>query len=1404
MNRSRPSIKPYQRTYDPQAVPFKKRDRFLYANNTTSEEIGNSDDRRVCSRSDVANTGESNKMEIAQIEKKSSNKANDNVTHGASMSPVAMRPSKGRLPLATSASEEDLVKERDGAKKPAINAPSEPQGASVVDGGIKQVDVLKEVTEHEGDGEESSKTEPQGDGGNNDGVVSDEKLFIKQKKDVIQQEGGGDGSTGEPQVDGIQADESKKVIEDGGNENDSNSARDDVNKLHQPEPVKNLDGSNTHSRADTTIKGKNINMIPMIHQCHTISERPFDYMVSEVAVNDGNIDIVSNGAIEYIVISSSDSEQELEDTYSPIVCHGAPLIPVYSIPNPEGGSGGGGNGSQDRGSGDAEQNANYTIRVLGVDIPCRKDTVATNNFSLSKILTGTTTMPEIQTGIQQITSHSASPFLVSGKSDDEKVEEAYEPIIKKDTERWETEAEMIIEFGKSYELCMNARTYDPQAVPFKKRDLFLYAEYTTSEEIGPIDDRRVRSRSDVANTGESNKTEIAQIKKKSSNTDNDEVAHGASMSPVAMRLACLRPFTLPSVGRLPLATSASEEGPVKEKDGAKKPAINLQVSLKSDLHEASEFVVDSPPHTSPLQLGTYTNGYSSKNYVRKFLIALHPKWRVKVTAIEESKDLTSLSLDELIGNLKVREMIIKKDSKIVKVKVKSKSLVLKAKKESSDEECSTSRSEDEEYAMATFQRSRDDKNGKSDRKCFRSGNPNHLIGECLKPPKDKNQRAFVGGSWSDNGEEDDEKVKNETCIVAQASSEVCFESSYFSNENSSIDDLALDNEYDKLCKMSLKIIIKNKRLKATRNRLEKELKELKDKLSTIEKNKGDDLICIKCQSLRIENKNLKEETLKLTKFEKSTRCLHEMLSNQKPSGNKLGLGFNSFEASSSRTKEIKFVKAQKEVSSDGGLINMGSPLSVQARPKAIMGPPPVGTPGSEKSVSLQKSILGPRPKHITVNKVKVSVASDNEVKQFYKPLSKPRVGFSKRNFRSKTPPPRRVNNNYLCAKTPQLKRNIGRHNQPHDFPIKDSGCSKHITGNRKLFSSYKAYNGFNVIFSSNLRGNIIGKGYSQNNKAYIILNKHTKKIKESLNVTFDETPSPSKTSPLVDDDLDEEEAIRETKKKNLENVVEDETLEIDEIVNIKESRNHPLEYVIGNLNQITLRSQAQNQSNFFCFISTIEPKNVNKALGDESWIVAMQEELNQFIANDVWELARLVAQDYNQQKGIDYDETYAPVARLESIRILLAYACALDFKLFQMDVKSEFLNSFINKEVYVAQLQDSLILKNQIRPDIMFSVCLCARFQEAPKTFHLKADKRIFRYIKGTTDLELWYPKGTDIETVVYADSDHARDYVDRKSTSGICTFVGCCLKSWFSKKQAALAISTTEAEYVRAEKACQ
>ncbi|GJX35957.1 hypothetical protein Tco_0247514 [Tanacetum coccineum] len=160
-------------------------------------------------------------------------------------------------------------------------------------------------------------------------------------------------------------------------------------------------------------------------------------------------------------------------------------------------------------------------------------------------------------------------------------------------------------------------------------------------------------------------------------------------------------------------------------------------------------------------------GFSSKNYVRKFLMALHPKWHAKVTAIEESKDLTSLSIDELISNLKVYEVIIKKDSEMLKGKrEQSRSLALKAKKESSDEESSAFDSKDEEYVMAV----RDFKNFFKRR--GRCVDPNHLIREFPKPPRSKNQRAFVGRTWSDSNEDEEERTKDKTCLVAQASNEV--------------------------------------------------------------------------------------------------------------------------------------------------------------------------------------------------------------------------------------------------------------------------------------------------------------------------------------------------------------------------------------------------------------------------------------------------------------------------------------------------------------------------------------------------------------------------------------------------------------------------------------------------------
>ncbi|GKA81047.1 zf-CCHC domain-containing protein [Tanacetum coccineum] len=306
-------------------------------------------------------------------------------------------------------------------------------------------------------------------------------------------------------------------------------------------------------------------------------------------------------------------------------------------------------------------------------------------------------------------------------------------------------------------------------------------------------------------------------------------------------------------------------------------------------------------------------GFSSKNCVRKFLRALHPKWRAKVTAIEESKNLTTLPLDELIGNLKVYEEV---------------------KKEVSDEDSSSSDSEYEEYDMAvkelnkffkrrgrfvrqprgdrkTFQRSRNDGYDKSKRKCFRCGDPNHLIGECSKPPKNNDQRAFIGGSWSDRDEDEEEKTKEEKCLMAKASNDVLFETEYFSDNQSSLDENDLDSEYSRLCKIGLKIMAKNKTLKQAKIELKNEVLEFKDKLSRLEKDKDVNKECKLCQDLKFENEKLRKEISMLNQFNDSSHSLKKIINSQKPSRDKFGLGFNFTKGSPSETKQVNSVRAQE-------------------------------------------------------------------------------------------------------------------------------------------------------------------------------------------------------------------------------------------------------------------------------------------------------------------------------------------------------------------------------------------------------------------------------------------------------------------------------------------------------------
>ena len=190
---------------------------------------------------------------------------------------------------------------------------------------------------------------------------------------------------------------------------------------------------------------------------------------------------------------------------------------------------------------------------------------------------------------------------------------------------------------------------------------------------------------------------------------------------------------------------------------------------------------------------------------------------------------------------------------------------------------------------------------------------------------------------------------------------------------------------------------------------------------------------------------------------------------------------------------------------------------------------------------------------------------------------------------------------------------------------------------------------------------------------------------------------------------------------------------------------HPPQQIIGNLYERVTRSRSANVVCFTnsAFVATFEPHDIGHALSDSSWVNAMHEELENFERNQVWTLvvpphdvniigtkwvfknkqgddgdivrnkARLVAQGYRQVEGQDFDETFAPVARLEAIRILLAFATSKGFKLYQMDVKSAFLNGYIEEAVYVRQPPG---FENPKYPDRVYKLSKALyRLKQAPR-----------------------------------------------------------------------------------------
>ncbi|GJS15048.1 putative ribonuclease H-like domain-containing protein [Tanacetum coccineum] len=448
-------------------------------------------------------------------------------------------------------------------------------------------------------------------------------------------------------------------------------------------------------------------------------------------------------------------------------------------------------------------------------------------------------------------------------------------------------------------------------------------------------------------------------------------------------------------------------------------------------------------------------------------------------------------------------------------------------------------------------------------------------------------------------------------------------------------------------------------------------------------------------------------------------------------------------------------------------------------------------------------------------------------------------------------------------------------------------------------------------------------------------------------------------------------------------------------------KDHPLDNIIGNPSRpVSTRKQLATDALWCLYnsvLSKVEPKNFKSAITEDCWFQAMQDEIHEFDRLQVWELvpqpdcvmiialkwiykvkldeygdvlknkARLVAKGYRQEEGIDFKESFAPVARIEAIRIFIANAASKNMTIYQMDVKTTFLNGELKEEVYVSQpegfvdpdhpthvyrlkkalyglkqaprawydtlsrflldnkfskgvvdptlftrktgkhillvqiyvddiifsstdpkaceifsyemsskfqmsmmgqmsfflglqvsqnpggifinqskfaleilkkfgmdscdpvdtpmvdrlkldedplgipvdqtrfrsMVGSLMYLTASRPDLVFAVCMCARYQASPTKKHLEALKRVFRYLRGTINWGLWYPKDTAMALTAYADADHAGCQDTRRSTSGSAQFLGDKLVSWSSKKQKSTAISTTEAEYIAMSGCC-
>ncbi|GKD78824.1 zf-CCHC domain-containing protein [Tanacetum coccineum] len=314
--------------------------------------------------------------------------------------------------------------------------------------------------------------------------------------------------------------------------------------------------------------------------------------------------------------------------------------------------------------------------------------------------------------------------------------------------------------------------------------------------------------------------------------------------------------------------------------------------------------------------------YSSKNHVRKFLRALPLKWRAKVTAIEEAKDLATLPLDELVGNLKVYEMVLDNDG--VTSKTTKEKFFRKGNRFGRANRFGNGANRFGRGCGNSFG-NKGDESSKQKGACYNCGIEGHFASECRKP---KENKAFVGGAWSDS-EDGDEHQNDATCLMAIDSQEVQTKPS-ISNNDLDIIELQKENEkllkfnkdfaktFEKLLNEKCSLENKNSKLLSKINDLEFEVKKLAHNKEVVEPCKNYDVLTKEVDSLKCNVSKLQYEAFNFSKFKKSSIVLDNMLSRQNFSQDKEGLGFskNDKTTSVSLNKPIVFVKeSQKENSS---------------------------------------------------------------------------------------------------------------------------------------------------------------------------------------------------------------------------------------------------------------------------------------------------------------------------------------------------------------------------------------------------------------------------------------------------------------------------------------------------------